>query len=130
LRCFHFEGRQGQEQSASLNENQHPCPLGGSVENRNTYCKRHSLHGNQSLSGLAGSPEKGVGQLGHIGFTVVGLYHSSADLDYVGYYYGEMYVSHSPQLFLCILWEERKKPYSCASRQLFYSQVLYLHKMK
>ena len=40
MRCLHFEGEQGQEQSASLNDNQHPCPLGGSKGNRKTLCKR------------------------------------------------------------------------------------------
>lgn len=82
---FHFEGEQGQEQSATLNDNRNPCPLGGSVGNRNTFCKRDSLHSNQTPSGLTGSPEKGGGQLGHTGFSVVSLYYSSANLDYVGY---------------------------------------------
>jgi hypothetical protein len=54
-------------------------------EQEHFLLKRDSLHGNQSPSGLAGSPEKGVGQLGHTGFTVVDLYYSNANLDYVGY---------------------------------------------
>ena len=97
---------------AILNNNKHPCPLCGSVGCRHTFCNREItytvtkvhldwlVHLKSRLVSL-GTPALAQ----HTGFTVVGLYYSSASLDLCGLLiWGNVWVKFTSIISLHFVW--------------------------